>query len=105
MLVTLACSVKDCHDWLRSMTGHPKGGAVNEERWYSVEDISGMLGVHGQTVRRWLRGGELGGILLGRKAGYRISERDFEAFVASRRRVEGDPEGESQGDESKKLAA
>jgi hypothetical protein len=31
-----------------------------------------------------LRSGELRGVLLGRKAGYRIRERDLEAFLAER---------------------
>ena len=55
-----------------------------EERWLTVEEIVDLLKVHEQTVRRWLRDGQLRGVLLGRKAGYRIRERDFEAFLEAR---------------------
>jgi excisionase family DNA binding protein len=55
-----------------------------DERWLTVEEIVDLLKVHEQTVRRWLRAGELRGVLLGRKAGYRIRERDLEAFLAER---------------------
>jgi excisionase family DNA binding protein len=57
---------------------------MTEERWLTVEDIVDMLKVHEQTVRRWLREGELRGVLLGRKAGYRIRESDLEAFLEAR---------------------
>ena len=60
------------------------GRAVENERWYTVEEIVDMLKVHEQTVRRWLKEGELRGVLLGRKAGYRVRASDFEAFLAAR---------------------
>ena len=62
------------------------------ERWYTVEEIVDLLKVHEQTVRRWLRDGELRGVLLGRKAGYRIRASDFESFLAARdaRATEGE---------------
>jgi len=55
-----------------------------EERWLTVEEIVDLLKVHEQTVRRWLRDGQLRGVLLGRKAGYRIRESDLEAFLGAR---------------------
>jgi excisionase family DNA binding protein len=55
-----------------------------DERWLTVEEIVALLKVHEQTVRRWLRTGELRGVLLGRKAGYRIRASDLEAFLAER---------------------
>jgi excisionase family DNA binding protein len=57
---------------------------MTEERWLTVEDIVDMLKVHEQTVRRWLRAGQLRGVLLGRKAGYRVRESDLEAFLEAR---------------------
>ncbi len=65
---------------------------MTDERWYTVEEIVDMLKVHEQTVRRWLKEGELRGVLLGRKAGYRIRSSDFEAFLAAR-----DARGAEQG--------
>ncbi len=61
-----------------------------EERWLTVEEIVDTLKVHEQTVRRWLRDGELRGVLLGRKAGYRVRESDFEAFLEARDTMRGD---------------
>ncbi len=55
-----------------------------EERWYTVEEIVDMLKVHEQTVRRWLREGELHGVLLGRKAGWRIRASELARFLAER---------------------
>ncbi len=57
---------------------------MSDERWYTVEEIVETLKVHEQTVRRWLKEGELRGVLLGRKAGYRIRASDFEDFLAAR---------------------
>ena len=54
------------------------------EQWLTVEDIVELLKVHEQTVRRWLREGQLRGVLLGRKAGYRVRASDLEAFLAAR---------------------
>ena len=54
------------------------------DRWLTVEDITTMLHVHEQTVRRWLREGHLRGVLLGRKAGYRVRESDLNAYLDSR---------------------
>jgi excisionase family DNA binding protein len=61
--------------------------AMDEERWYTVEEITAMLKVHEQTVRRWLRTGDLRGYAFGGKTGYRVKERDLAAFLESR--VEG----------------
>lgn len=55
-----------------------------DEQWLTIEAITGMLGVHPQTVRRWIRGEGLPAVLLGRKGGYRVRERDLLAFLASR---------------------
>ena len=63
-----------------------------EDRWLTIEEITQMLSVHEQTVRRWIREGQLPGVLLGRKAGYRIRESDLNAFLESRA-TGGDAEG------------
>ncbi|MDP9355927.1 MAG: helix-turn-helix domain-containing protein [Chloroflexota bacterium] len=57
---------------------------MTEERWYTVEEIVDLLKVHEQTVRRWLRDGQLRGVLLGRKAGYRVRAADLDAFLEER---------------------
>jgi len=56
---------------------------MDEERWYTVSDIVEKLRVHEQTVRRWLREGELRGYNFGGKSGYRIRSSDVDAFLES----------------------
>lgn len=68
------------------------------ERWYSVQDLVERLGVHEQTVRRWIKSGELTAYALGDRAGYRIAPEDLQAFLDVRR-VQAD------GDDAKKLVA
>ncbi len=55
-----------------------------EERWYTVAEIVDTLKVHEQTVRRWLRDGDLRGYNLGGKSGYRVKAADFDAFLETR---------------------
>jgi len=57
---------------------------VEVNRWYTIAEIVDMLSVHEQTVRRWLKSGELRGTLLGRKAGYRVQGNDLQAFLETR---------------------
>jgi excisionase family DNA binding protein len=66
---------------------------MTSEQWLSVQDVVELLGVHEQTVRRWIKSGELTAYLLGDRAGYRIASEDLQAFM-ERRRVapEGQPE-------------
>lgn len=67
-----------------------------QKRWYTVVDLVNELQVHEQTVRRWIKTGELRAYALGDRAGYRVSAEDLQAFLEQRR---------VRGDEGKKLAA
>jgi excisionase family DNA binding protein len=67
-----------------------------QKRWYTVVDLVNELQVHEQTVRRWIKSGELPAYALGDRAGYRVSAEDLRAFLEKRK---------VQGDASKKLAA
>src|SRR6266567_2755356 len=53
--------------------------------YLTTSDVATRLGVSLDTVRRWLRSGELKGTPFGR-AGYRIEDADFQAFLQQRRR-------------------
>lgn len=55
-----------------------------DERWFTVEQISEALQVHPNTVRRWLRDGDLIGHNFGGKTGYRVRESDLDSFLESR---------------------
>jgi excisionase family DNA binding protein len=56
-----------------------------KEELYTVVEVAGQLRVSGDTVRRWLRSGELKGIPLGARAGYRISDADLRDFLERRK--------------------
>ena len=59
------------------------------ERLLTVTEAAERLRLNPETIRRWLRDGRLRGVWLGSdKAGWRISERDLDAFLRrSQRRV------------------
>ncbi|GAA3393042.1 helix-turn-helix domain-containing protein [Cryptosporangium minutisporangium] len=46
--------------------------------WYSVEQVAALLGLHGKTVRGYVRDGRLVASRIGRQ--YRIAAADLEAF-------------------------
>lgn len=55
------------------------------ERFLTVPEIARELRVPDTNVRAWLREGKLKGILLSRKAGWRVTREDLERFLESRR--------------------
>src|SRR5579859_6020085 len=59
--------------------------------YLTTSDVANRLNVSLDTVRRWLRSGELKGSPFGR-AGYRIEDADFQAFFNQRRRQPQDHE-------------
>ena len=53
--------------------------------WLTVDQVAQMLNVTEETVRRWIRAGDLPVLELGgRKAGYRIRQTDLDRFIADR---------------------
>jgi len=58
--------------------------------YLTTSDVAALLGVSLDTVRRWLRSGELQGTPFGR-AGYRIEDEDFRVFLSQRRRKPAAP--------------
>lgn len=55
------------------------------QRYYTVAEVAARFGVSVDTVRKWIKAGELEAIMLGpRKAGYRIADGAIDAFVARR---------------------
>lgn len=44
------------------------------ERYLTVPEVAEQLRVGEETVRRWLRAGRLEGVLLSRKAGWRVPQ-------------------------------
>ena len=50
----------------------------------SVEEVAKQLAVHPDTVRKWIRTGEIEAISLGGPAGYRIRQSAVDKFLNDR---------------------
>lgn len=57
---------------------------IRDEGWYTVNEIAEILKVHEQTVRGWLRDGELQGVGFGGRTGWRVSEVALRRFLDER---------------------
>jgi excisionase family DNA binding protein len=55
------------------------------DRLLTVAEVASYFRVDPESVRRWLRGGKLVGINLGRGPGWRIRVADLHTFVSDRR--------------------
>lgn len=58
---------------------------MTAERFLTVEQIAAELQLSIETVRRYLRSGELKGFQINRQAGWRVTREDLERFLESRR--------------------
>ncbi|HEV2461793.1 MAG TPA: helix-turn-helix domain-containing protein [Ktedonobacterales bacterium] len=54
-----------------------------EQRWYTTAEIAKLLHVHPRTIQRAILDAELRAIKLSNRAGWRISEHDLQAWLAS----------------------
>ncbi len=61
----------------------------------TVAEVAERLKVQPLTVRRWLKSGDLSGIQLGDRAGWRIAEDDLRAFLEQRRSKAGEETGKA----------
>jgi excisionase family DNA binding protein len=50
----------------------------------TVADVAGRIGAHEQTVRGWIKTGELKAARFGTHIGYRIKRSDYEDFLRRR---------------------
>jgi excisionase family DNA binding protein len=57
---------------------------MSNKEWTTTQEIAERLGIHVETVRRWLRTGSLRGVYVGGKGGYRIRQNDLEEFLRSK---------------------
>jgi excisionase family DNA binding protein len=51
------------------------------EELLTVQEVADEIGVHAQTVRRWLRDGRIMGTLITRQAGYRIRRSEVDRLI------------------------
>ncbi|MBA3826603.1 MAG: helix-turn-helix domain-containing protein [Ktedonobacterales bacterium] len=61
-----------------------------ENTIYTVEEVARQLSVHADTVRGWIRSGELAAFDLGGRAGYRITQASLDEFVRKRQATKRD---------------
>jgi excisionase family DNA binding protein len=58
---------------------------MEPDRVYTVPEVAELLQVGQETIRRWLRRGELQGFMLGgTKLGYRVRGSEITRFLAAR---------------------
>ena len=55
-----------------------------DERLLTTKEVAERLKVHLQTVREWVRKGDLPAIKFGPRTGHRIRESDFERFLTAK---------------------
>ena len=60
---------------------------MSEPMFLTVKDVAARLRVHPETVREWIRAGQLRGVRLGKRSGFRVSEADLERFIEARKQV------------------
>ena len=65
------------------------------ERVLTVNQVAERLQVNVQTVRRWLRNGELIGTPIGGRTGWRVAESEIQAFLDRRRMARSDETGKA----------
>lgn len=58
-----------------------------EETYYNVNQIASMLGVHVETIRRYIRDGSLKAEITCRRHGYIVSETDLKHFMSNKYNV------------------
>lgn len=57
---------------------------MNKDEWLNVEQVADELGVHVETIRKWIREKQLNAVSLGRRGGYRIRRSALEDFLGRR---------------------
>jgi excisionase family DNA binding protein len=65
---------------------------VAAEKLLTLDEVAERLGVNVETVRRWVRNGEIEVIDFGGRAGYRVTEQALERFIRGRIRPVRDDE-------------
>ena len=60
-------------------------GPTGPEQWLTTQEVAEELRVNEETVRRWIRAGELPVLDLGGgRAGYRVRRSDLQRFIQER---------------------
>jgi excisionase family DNA binding protein len=54
---------------------------MNKPEWLTVDEVAEELRVHPDSVRRWIRAGELKAFGTSTRSGYRIRRSELERFI------------------------
>lgn len=60
---------------------------MSKDELLDVEQVADELGVHVETVRKWIREKQLNAVNLGRRGGYRIRRSALEEFLRKRETI------------------
>jgi excisionase family DNA binding protein len=60
---------------------------VSKDELLDVGTVAEELGIHIETVRKWIREKQLKALNLGRRGGYRIRRSDLEEFLRKRETI------------------
>ena len=55
--------------------------SAQEKEHLTVPEVAEIVGVHEQTVRRWLREGQIEGTLITRQTGYRVRREEVDRLM------------------------
>jgi excisionase family DNA binding protein len=70
---------------------------MTEKKYLTIEDIAEMLNVHRNTVRQWIDAKELPALKLGSQRGYRVAQKDLEAFIRRKRTIQEEGQAKEEG--------
>lgn len=63
---------------------------MNPDELLNVAQVAHELGVHEDTVRKWIREKQLKAAYLGRRGGYRIRRSAMDEFIRKRENIQDD---------------
>jgi excisionase family DNA binding protein len=61
---------------------------MSKDELLDVETVAEELGIHIETVRKWIREKQLKALNLGRRGGYRIRRSDLDEFLRKRETIQ-----------------
>ena len=69
---------------------------AQQPQWWTVARVATELQVHPESVRRWLRSGEMRGFLLSDKQGWRVEVAEVRRFTTERQKAQEMNRGEDR---------
>jgi len=69
---------------------------AQQPQWWTVAQVATELQVHPESVRRWLRSGEMRGFLLSDKQGWRVEAVEVRRFTTDRQKDQEMNRGENK---------